>query len=58
MILKIYLFFFMCMYVLPACTYVYVCMPAAHRGQKRVLNPLVLDLQKVVSCYVGSRNQT
>lgn len=57
MILKIY-FCFLHMHVLPACTYVHACMPAAHRGQKRVLIALVLDLQKMVSCHVCSGNQT
>lgn len=30
----------------------------AHRGQKRTLNPLGMELQKVVSCQVGSRDRT
>jgi hypothetical protein len=28
----------------------------AHRGLKRVLDPLELELQKVVSCHVGTVN--
>lgn len=32
--------------------------PGAEGGQKRLLNPLGLDLQAVVSCRVGAGNQT
>lgn len=39
------------MSILPA------CVPAVHRGQERVLDPLELELQMVVSQYVGAENQ-
>lgn len=32
-----------------------VCMPDHHGGQKRVLEPLELDLEEVVSGHVGVR---
>lgn len=35
-----------------------ICMPCALRGQKRVLNPPKLELQMVVRCHLGPRNQT
>lgn len=36
------------------CTSVYqVCVPGAHGGQK---SPLGLELQMIVSCYVGARS--
>lgn len=31
-----------------------VCMPDAHRGQKRVLDPLKLEPQTVVSHHMGA----
>lgn len=49
--LKIFIFYFMCMIVFPACKcsrYV----PSIPRGQKRALDALGLDLQMVVSCHV------
>ena len=43
-----------CLYV-SLCT---MCMPGAHRGQKRVPNQLKLELQMAVNCHVGLVNQT
>ena len=31
---------------------------SAHGGQKRAVEPLEVELQTVVSCHVGARNQT
>ena len=39
-----------CIYV---CT---LCVCSAQRGQKRVLGPLGLELQRLRSCYIGARN--
>lgn len=47
----------MCMGDLPACMSVYH-MPCVYRGQKKVSDPLGLELQTVVHCYVGSWNRT
>lgn len=33
-----------------------VCIPGVHRGQKKVVDPLKLDWQKVVSCYMDTDN--
>ena len=44
----------LCLHV---CIYMCICL-VTHRGQKRALEPLELELQMVVSCYVGARNQT
>lgn len=33
------------------------CLPSAHEGQKRVSDPLRLELQTVVRHQVGARNQ-
>jgi hypothetical protein len=30
-----------------------MCIPDAYRGQKREVDPLALELQMVVSCFVG-----
>ena len=47
----------MCMGVfLPAYMNVYHHVPSLLRGQKRVLKPLELQLQTVVSCLVGAGN--
>lgn len=35
-----------------------LCMPDTHRGQKRVLDFLELELGVVVDCRVGVGNQT
>lgn len=35
-----------------------VCVPDAYRGQKRVVDPLEIDLQMTVSYFVSARNQT
>lgn len=45
--------YFMCM---SACLHVYMCVtcvPGAHKGQKRDLDPLELTLHIVISCHVG-----
>ena len=45
--------------VLPACMYVRtMCVPGTHRAQKNVLDPLEVELQMVLSHYVGVGNQT
>ena len=44
--------------VLPTCVPVHKCMPDACGNQKTVLDPLELELQKVVSHHVGTGNQT
>lgn len=33
-----------------------MCMPGAHKSQKKALDPLPLELQKIVSCHVGAGN--
>jgi hypothetical protein len=43
-------FFFTCMSVLPACIHVH------HRGQKRVLDPLELELRIIACFHVGTWN--
>ena len=43
--------------VLPVCLHVYL-MYAVLIDQKRALDLLELDLQRVVSCFVGAGNQT
>lgn len=48
-----YKIFFMCM-SLPKCTW----MSVVHSGNKRVLGPLELELQVVVSCHMDARNWT
>ena len=35
-----------------------MCAPSAYGGQKRILNPLELELQMSVSHYVCAGNQT
>jgi hypothetical protein len=35
---------------------VWACVPGAQSGQKRELDPLELELQMVVSCFVGAGN--
>lgn len=54
-----YLFYFMCMSVLPV--YMYVCTMSvsdAHGGQKKELDTLKLELWRVVSYHVGAENRT
>lgn len=46
----IYLFIFMCMPAFAACLSVYLC------GGQKVLDPLGLDLQTLVSSHVGAGN--
>jgi hypothetical protein len=48
----------MCVSVLSVYMYYSTCMPGTRRGQKRVLYPLQLELQKFVIFHVGIRNQT
>lgn len=43
---------------LPACISVYRYVPGAHRGEKRALNLLELELLIAVSHHEGTRNQT
>lgn len=45
-------FIFMCMSVLSAFTYAYLCMSDALGGQKTELEPLELEVLMVVSCHV------
>jgi hypothetical protein len=33
-----------------------ICVSGAHGDQKKVLNPLELELQMVMSCHVGARS--
>jgi hypothetical protein len=53
------LYFIFVMYVnvssmcVPVCT---MCMSGTYRGQKRLSDPLVLELQMVVSCHEGAGN--
>ena len=52
-------FFLICMGVLTACMSMYtyaMCMPGAHRDQKRKLTPLGLELYVVDNCPVGAGN--
>lgn len=35
-----------------------LCMPIAHRSQKRASDPLKLELQVAVRCHVSAENQT
>lgn len=54
---KIYLFLF---YVWVFCLHICLCTTNAHSalsGRKRLLDLLELELQRVVICYVGPRNQ-
>ena len=46
----------MCMCVLPVFMDVNYTHCSVHVGQKRALDPLELDLQKIVSCYVSAVN--
>jgi hypothetical protein len=52
--LKIFLFYFTCVSVVPAYMYVHDDMPSAWRGQNKVSGALELELQKVVSCLVDT----
>lgn len=38
------------------CMSIYVCILGAHRGQKRVLDLVELELQIVASCRIGTGN--
>lgn len=49
--------FIMCMSSLPICICT-TCMLSIHRCQKRELDILVLELQTVMSCQMGSGQQT
>jgi hypothetical protein len=44
----------MCLSVLPSCMSVYVCVPDAGRGQKKVSRFLELGFQMVVYRHVGT----
>lgn len=35
-----------------------MCMPGAQEGQKKVPDPLDLELQSVLSCHVGAKVQS
>lgn len=50
-------FFFIHMGVLPACVSVRHTLPGSHRGQKRVLDLLGLELQRLVNFHIGARNR-
>ena len=54
MCLSLCLSFYVLMFCLHVCLYP-ACMPAAHEGQKRVLDALELELQMLMSCCVGAR---
>jgi hypothetical protein len=47
-------FYLLLLYV-HVCRYT-MCVPGAHRGQKRVLDPLALELEMVVNCHVSARS--
>ena len=50
-------FYFMCLGVcLHVCLYT-MHMPCAHRDQKRVLDPLVMELFKTVGHHLGAKNK-
>lgn len=54
-----YLFYFMCMSVLPVYMYVStMSMSDARGGQKKELDPLELELWRIVSYRVGAENRT
>lgn len=55
--LKVYLFYFMCMWV-PAWMSCPTYVSGAYRGQTRVSSPLELDLQVTVSCQVSAGDQS
>jgi hypothetical protein len=40
---------------MPAYMYAHHCIPGGHRGQKRVLDPLELQLQMAVRFHVGDK---
>lgn len=54
----VFTFRFMHIRVLPACMYVHMCKPGAHRSQDSGLDPLELELWMVVSYHVGAENGT
>lgn len=43
----------MCVYVLPACRYMYHIHAILTKASKSVLDPLELELQMIVRCHVG-----
>lgn len=48
---------FMCVGVLPACVSICTaCACSARGGQKRALDPLKLEVQMIIICYVGVAN--
>lgn len=52
------IYFFYVYGLLPACSYVHICVPEVYRRQKRVLDPPELELQTTVSHLRGTENQT
>lgn len=48
--------YFMCMFVLPACSYI-IYEPGTYRAQKKILDSLELKLQMVMNRRVGSGTQ-
>jgi hypothetical protein len=45
-----------CVSVSSAACLCIMCMPGTHRGQKKALDSLKLELQTVVSCHAGAGN--
>ena len=56
LIFELFLLYFMCMNVLPACLSVHPCLLGAQGSQKRVLDFLGLELQMVVKHQVCAGN--
>uniref|UniRef100_A0A8C8ULU8 Uncharacterized protein n=1 Tax=Peromyscus maniculatus bairdii TaxID=230844 RepID=A0A8C8ULU8_PERMB len=46
-----------CVFCLHVCLGI-VCIPGSHRSQKRRSDLLEMELQIIVRCHVGARNQT
>lgn len=56
---KVYLnFYFMCMGILLHIWLSTICIPSVYRDQKKTSSPLKLELQMVMSHYVGAGNWT
>lgn len=53
LIFKIYLFYILCMNILPACVYP-TCESGAHGSQKKMLNALEHELHIPLIHYVGA----
>lgn len=56
-LLYLFLIYFMCVSVSPECMSVHHLWAGTHGDQKRVLNPLGLELQVVISYHVSAGNQ-